>query len=165
MRLRAVFSRGEDVEKDWNTKGTGVPCTRCLSSTGYLAHGNSEDSTRVKNRNMNNSMRGLIDIKEWNVVSKRKSPKQGLTSATPLTIDQIKMNNLTYNNTWIDTIVIRHLNVRHWNAHTEQCMLNSACWTVHAEQCILNNVCWTVYTEQCILNSAYWTVHTEQCTS
>ena len=42
----------------------GVPCTRCVSHTGYLAHGNSKDKTRGRNPRI---IAKEYDIEERNV--------------------------------------------------------------------------------------------------
>ena len=48
--LKAVLSCCEHVAKDRNTRdyleGESVPCTRCVSHTGYLTHGNSKGEAR-----------------------------------------------------------------------------------------------------------------------
>ena len=61
---KAVFSRWEDVAKHQNTRdhlawtaGNGIPCTRCASLTGYLAHGNRKGEIRGRRRHKNNSKR------------------------------------------------------------------------------------------------------------
>ena len=45
-RLKAVFSRCEDVLKEHGLQGPGLPCTGCVSHTGYLEHGNSKGEAR-----------------------------------------------------------------------------------------------------------------------
>ena len=82
------------VVKDQNTRDhsawtieTEIPCTRCVSHTGYLAHGNSEGEARGRNRHENNSNRVARNLEEKNVGTKAKSPKQGPTSAKDLTIE------------------------------------------------------------------------------
>ena len=72
-----VFNRCEDISKDRNTRrhlvwmecrvqgsharggdamhGVGIPCTGCVSHTGYLSHGNSKGEERGRSRHKNNS--------------------------------------------------------------------------------------------------------------
>ena len=64
-------------------QGTGIPCTRCVSHTGYLAYGNSKDEAREISRHKNN----VRNPEERNVGTKVKSPKQDLTSAKDLTVE------------------------------------------------------------------------------
>ena len=60
---------------------------RGVSHTGYLAYGNSKGETRGRSRPKNNSKRVVRNREERNVGTKRKSPKQGLTSAKDLTTE------------------------------------------------------------------------------
>ena len=48
-------------------QGTGIPCTRCVFHTGYLAHGNNKGEARGRSRQQSNSERGVRNIKEKNV--------------------------------------------------------------------------------------------------
>ena len=82
------------ILKDQNTRehsawtaGNGDPMHRCVSQTGYLAHGNSKGETRERSRHKNHSNRVVWNMEIWNVGTKGKSPKQGLTSAKDLTIE------------------------------------------------------------------------------
>ena len=62
----------------------GIPCTRCVSHTGYLVRGNSKGEARGRNTHRNNS-NIVRNMESNNVGTKRwKSPKQGLTSAEDL---------------------------------------------------------------------------------
>ena len=61
-----------------------IPCTRCVSHTVYLAHGNSKGEARARNRHK----RVVRNMEERKVGTKGKSPKQGLTSAE----DHLPMN-------------------------------------------------------------------------
>ena len=54
---------------------------------GHLAHGNSKGGARERNRHKNNSKRVVRNLKERNVSTKGKSPKQGLTCAKHPTIE------------------------------------------------------------------------------
>ena len=63
-----------------------LPCTRCVTHTVYLAHGNSNGEARGRSIHKNNA-RVVINLEERNVGTKRKSPKQDLTSAKDLTIE------------------------------------------------------------------------------
>ena len=58
MRLKAVFSRGEDVAKDRHTRdhlalttGNGNPMHEVC--TGYFAHGSSKAKIRERSRHKN----------------------------------------------------------------------------------------------------------------
>ena len=62
----------------------GIPCTRCVSHTGYLAHGNNKGKIKGS-RHQDNSKR-VRNRDERNVGTKGKSPKQGLTSAKVSTL-------------------------------------------------------------------------------
>ena len=80
------------IQKDQNTRnhsawtiGNGIPCTRCVSHTVYLAHGNIKDETRGRSRHKNNRL--VRNIEERNVGTKGKSPKQGLTNAKDLPME------------------------------------------------------------------------------
>ena len=59
--------------------GTGIPCTGCVSHTGYFAHGKRKGEVRRRNIQQNNGKR-VVRMKEMNVGTKKNSPKQGLTS-------------------------------------------------------------------------------------
>ena len=64
-----------------------IPCTVCLSQTGYLAHGNNKGEAIGRNRHKSNCKREVRNLEERNVGTKGKSPKQGLASANDLTIE------------------------------------------------------------------------------
>ena len=64
----------------------GNPCTRCVPHTVYLAQGNSKGESRGRNGHKNNA-RVVRNLEERNVGTKRKCPKQDLTSAKDLTIE------------------------------------------------------------------------------
>ena len=53
----------------YKLQGTGIPCTRCVSSTGYLSHGKSK--TRRLNRHQMNTKSGAWNIEKGNMVTKR----------------------------------------------------------------------------------------------
>ena len=53
---------------------TGIPCTRCVSHTGYIAHGNSKGETIGRSRHKNNGERRVGNMEEMNVDTKGKSP-------------------------------------------------------------------------------------------
>ena len=59
--------------------GNRVPCTRCVSYTRYLAHGNSKGEARGRNRHKSNSKIVLRNMEERIMETKGKSPKQDLT--------------------------------------------------------------------------------------
>ena len=60
--------------------------------TGYLAHRNRKGKIRGRRRHKsNNSKRVVRNLKERNVQTRKSRPKQGLTSAEELTIDELKM--------------------------------------------------------------------------
>ena len=59
----------------------GLPCTGCVFHIGYLVHGNSKGEARGRNRHKSNSKRVARNLKERNVGTKRKGPKQSLNSA------------------------------------------------------------------------------------
>ena len=59
---------------------------RCVSHTGYFAHGNNKGRTRGRTRYQNNSTRVVRNIEEKDVGTKGKSPKQDLTSAEDLAL-------------------------------------------------------------------------------
>ena len=63
-----------------------LPCTGCVSYTGYLAYGNSKGETRGRIRHKSNSKRVVRILEEKNVDTKKESPKQGQTIAEDLTI-------------------------------------------------------------------------------
>ena len=63
-----------------------IPCTRCVSHTVYLAHGDSKDEARGSSRHKNN-VRVVRNMETRNLGTKGKSPKQDLTSAKDLTIE------------------------------------------------------------------------------
>ena len=65
---------------------TGIPCKRCVSHTGYLAHGNNMGGAKRRSRHNRNSKRVVRNPDERNVGTKGKSPKLGLISAKALTI-------------------------------------------------------------------------------
>ena len=65
----------------------GDPKTKCVSHTGYLAHGNSKDEVRGRNRHEYNSKSTVRNMEERKVDTKGKSPKQGLAIVEDLTIE------------------------------------------------------------------------------
>ena len=70
------------------TIGTRIPCTRSVSHTGYLAHGNSKSETRGRIRHQNNGKRSSIkyEMKERGHENK-ESRKQELTITKDLAIE------------------------------------------------------------------------------
>ena len=56
--------------------GNGDLMYGCVSHTVYIAHGNSKGEARGRNRYKNNA-RVVRNLKERNVGTKVKSPKQG----------------------------------------------------------------------------------------
>ena len=56
----------------------------CVSHTGFLSHENSKCEERERHRHQKNKILGILE--ERNVVTMRKSPKQGLTNAEDLTV-------------------------------------------------------------------------------
>ena len=62
----------------YRQKGTGIPCTRCVSHTGYLAHGNGEGEIRGSERHQDNSKSVVSSLEERNVSTKGNTLKQGL---------------------------------------------------------------------------------------
>ena len=61
--------------------GDGDPMHRCVSHTGYLVYEISKAEARGRSRHKNNSRRIARNLEERSVVTKEKSPKQGLISA------------------------------------------------------------------------------------
>ena len=55
---------------------TGMTCTRSLSHTGYLAHGNSKGEARGRNRHKNHRKRVVRNLKERNVDTIRGEKSQ-----------------------------------------------------------------------------------------
>ena len=69
-------------------QGTGIPCMRCVSHTGYLAHGNSKGEAKERIMCQNNSKRVVWNVEGRNKdTTREQSPKQGQTSAKDLTND------------------------------------------------------------------------------
>ena len=50
--------------------GTGIPCSRCVFKTVYLAHGNRKGEARGRSRHKNNER--VRNLEKWNVGTKGK---------------------------------------------------------------------------------------------
>ena len=59
---------------------------RCVSHTGYIAHGIARVKQKEGARHQNNNKRVARYLEERNASTRRESPKQGLTSTEDLTI-------------------------------------------------------------------------------
>ena len=65
-----------------------IPRTRCVFHTEFLAHGNSKGEARGRRKYKNSSIKRVVrNVKERNVGTKMKNPRQSLTIAHDLTIE------------------------------------------------------------------------------
>ena len=68
---------------------------RCISHTGYLAHGNSKDEIRGRSRHKNHSHRVVRNMEERNVGTKG-GLKQDIISAEDLAIELPERHESSY---------------------------------------------------------------------
>ena len=62
----------------------GIPCTRCVSHSGYFAHGDSKNETRERIRHQNSKIVKIMEIMFRTIRKLRKGPNSNASTLLPM---------------------------------------------------------------------------------